>query len=90
MANPQETNSRQSRRPTYTSNGRIYACDGRKVVVLDTDNKEMQVDDERDMFMVRYEVNRVTVIKDLKSRVEGLYVTVGHVNRTDRTVRNDG
>jgi len=77
-ANPQE--SRMS----------PYACDGRKVVVLDTDNEEVQVDDEGDMFIVRYEVNRVTVIEDPKSRVEGLYVTVRHVNRADRTVRNDG
>jgi len=30
-----------------------YAYDGRKVVVLDTDNEEVQVNDEGDMFMVR-------------------------------------
>jgi len=78
-ANPQE----HTRMPPY-------ACDGRKVVVLDTDNEEVQVDDEGNMFMVRYEVNRVTVIEDPKSRVEGLYVTVGHVNRADRTVRAVG
>jgi len=36
------------------------------------------------MFMVRYEVNRVTVIEDPKSHVEELYATVGHLNRADR------
>ena len=60
------------------------------MIVLDTDNEEVQVDDEGDMFMVRYEVNRVMVIEDPKSRVEGLDATVRHVNRADRTVRNDG
>jgi len=34
------------------------------------------------MFMVRHEVNRVTVIEDLASRVKGLYATIRHVNRT--------
>jgi len=77
-ANPQE-----SRMP-------LYACDGRKVVVLNTNNEEVQVDDEGDMFMVRYEVNRVMIIEDPKSHVEGLYSTLGHVNRADRTIRNDG
>jgi len=67
-----------------------YMCDGRKVVVLDTDNEEVQVDDEGDMFIGKYEVNRVMVIEDPKSRIERLYVTVRHVNRADRTVRNDG
>jgi len=67
-----------------------YACDGRKGVILNTDNEEVQVDNKGDMFMVRYEVNRVMVIEDPKSHVEGLYATVGHVNRADRTVRNDG
>jgi len=66
-----------------------YTCDRRKMVVLDTDNEEVPVDDEGDMFILRYEVHRVTVIEDPKSRVERLYVTVGHVNRADRTVRND-
>jgi len=60
------------------------------VVVLETDNEEVQVDDEGDMFMVRCEVNRVTVIEDPKSCVEGLYATVGYVNRADRTVRAVG
>jgi len=77
--NPQE----HTRMPPYT-------CDGRKVVVSDTDNEKVQVDDESDMFMVRYEVNRVTVIEDPKSRVERLYTTIGHVNKADRTVRNNG
>jgi len=66
-----------------------YASDGQKVVVLDTDNEEVQVDNEGDMFIVRYEVNRVTVIEEPKSRVEGLYVTVRYVNRTVGH-RNDG
>ena len=58
-------------------------------MVLDTDNEEVQVDDEDDMFIVRYKVNRVTVIEDPKSCVKRLYATVEHVNRADRTVRND-
>ena len=65
-----------------------YASDGR-IVALDTED-EVQVDEEGDMFIVRYEVNRVTVIEDPKSRVEGLYATVRHINRADGTVRNDG
>jgi len=64
-----------------------YVCDGRKVVVLDTDNEEVQVDDEGDIFIVRYDITRVTVIEDPKSRVGGLYATVagrrtvGNINR---------
>jgi len=60
------------------------------MVALDTE-EEVQVDDECDMFMVRYEVNRVTVIDDPKNREKGLYATVGHVNRAVRLLnRNDG
>jgi len=51
---------------------------------LYTNNEEVQVDDKDDIFMIRYEVNRVTIIENLKSHVRELYVTIRYVNRTNR------
>ena len=61
----------------------LYACDRWKVI-LDTDNEEVQVNNEGNMFMVKYKVNRVTVIDNFKSHVRELYTTIRYINRTDR------